>query len=84
MQHYERLRAGVLGASPLRGWGWALFLRGGLWAWCQAGGEPLQAVHTKSSGTQRRLSNTATADAQLIQVLASLVLAAQQEVDHDD
>lgn len=82
MQRYERLRAGVLGASPLRGWGWALFLRGGMWAWCQAGGEPRRAVHAMSSDTPRRRSTTA--DAPLIQVLASLVLAAQQEVDHDD
>ena len=83
MQRYERLRAGVLGASPPPwGWGWALFLRGGMWAWCQTGGEPLRAVHATSSGTPRRLSTTA--DAQLIQVLASLVLAAQQEIDHDD
>lgn len=83
MQRYERLRAGVLGASPPPWeWGWALFLRGGMWAWCQTGGEPLRAVHATSSGTPRRLSTTA--DAQLIQVLASLVLAAQQEIDHDD
>ena len=82
MPRYERLRAGVLGASPLRGWGWALFLRSGMWAWCQAGGEPRRAVHATSAGTPQRLSNPA--DAQLIQVLAGMVLAAQQEVNHDD
>jgi hypothetical protein len=53
-----------------------------MWAWCQAGGEPLRAVHTLSSGTPQQLSSTA--EAQLIQVLAGMVLAAQQEVDHDD
>jgi hypothetical protein len=53
-----------------------------MWVWCQACGEPLRAVHATSSGTPQRLSNMA--DAQLIQVLAGMVLAAQQEVDHDD
>jgi hypothetical protein len=79
---YERLRAGALGALQPWGWGWVLFLRDGMWAWCQACGEPLQAVHAKFSGTPRRLFNTA--DAQLIQILAGMVLAVQQEVDHDD
>lgn len=79
---YERLRAGALGASPSWGWGWALFLRGGMWAWRQGCGEPLRAVHAKSSDPPRRLSTTA--DTQLIQVLAGIVLAAPQEVDHDD
>ena len=82
MPRYEQLRAGILGASSLWGGGWALFLRSGMWAWCQAGGAPRRAVHATSAGTPQRLSNPA--DAQLIQVLASLVLAAQQEVDHDD
>jgi len=79
---YEQLRASVLGVSSPRGWGWALFLRSGMWAWCQAGGELRRAVHATSAGTPQRLSNLA--DAQLIQVLAGMVLAAQQEVNHDD
>jgi len=53
-----------------------------MWAWCQAGGELRRAVHATSAGTPQRLSNLA--DAQLIQVLAGMVLAAQQEVNHDD
>lgn len=82
MPRYERLRAGVLGTSPPWGWGWDLFLRCGMWAWCQAGGEPRRTVYVKSAGTPQRLSNPA--DAQLIQILASMVLAAQQESHHDD
>jgi hypothetical protein len=46
-----------------------------MWAWCQAGGELRRAVHVKSAGTLQSLSNSA--DAQLIQILAGMVLAAQ-------
>jgi hypothetical protein len=53
-----------------------------MWAWCQASSEPRRAVPATSADTPRRLSTTT--DAQLIQILASLVLAAQQEIDHDD
>lgn len=82
MPRYEQLRAGVLGASLHWGEGWALFRRGGMWAWCQAGGEPHRGVPAPSAGPQRRLSTTT--DARLVQVLAGMVLAVQQESDRDD
>ena len=82
MPRYERLRASVLSGSPRREAGWAVFLRRGMWAWCQTGDERLPAVPAPAAGPAPR--PVPAVETLLIQVLAGMVLAVQQEVDHDD
>jgi hypothetical protein len=79
---YERLRASVLGTSPRREAGWAVFLRRGRWAWCQTTDERPSAVPASVADPPPR--PVPAAETPLIQVLASRVLAVQQESDHDD
>lgn len=82
MPRYEHLRASVLSGSPRREAGWAVFLHRGLWAWCQTVDERPPAVPAPAAGPPPW--RAIAADAALIQVLAGMVLAVEQEVDHDD
>jgi hypothetical protein len=59
-----------------------VFLHRGMWAWCQPVDERPPAVPAPAAGPLPRRATAA--DAALIQVLAGMVLAVQQEVDHDD
>ena len=76
MAEYERLRAFALGTAHAPGFGWAVFLRQGMRAWgetCRPLAPSPQSVSAPATGTA-----SGPAGGEVVQVLASMVLAVHQ------
>lgn len=71
-----------MGSTQSTTLGWALFLRYGMWAWCQRCRE-LTPTPSPSHAVPGGLC-PATTRADVVQVLAAMVLALQPEVAHGE
>lgn len=79
IEHYEALRAGVLGERPGQDLGWAVFSRRGLLAWsCALEDSPCR--EDSAARTPMSQPSPAHLNRCLIQVLATMVLQLQREV----
>lgn len=78
VEPYENLRAAALGVVEVQVSGWAVLMRRGMLAWSEA----CQAIHPARKATARGGEGTCldTANLEVVQVLAAMVMALPPEV----
>ncbi len=76
---YERLRSAALGKEAARASGWTVFLRRGMWAWIEVSQSLYSAPIPRCACCR---ASAPAADAQVVHVLAQMVLAV--EAMHDE
>jgi hypothetical protein len=81
LSYYEKLRTQVLSDQPCPHYGWAMFLRRGMLAWCVLWDEPPEGPATPPrTGCSSPLEQDMAPRPGVIAVLAGMVLALQTEV----